>query len=134
MSVSHNISCDTGENEDYCLLRIVGDSVQLVIYDDDLVEGNEVFTAMLVMNSNNTQAIIRNGVITVVIYDDDGELVPRHRLYIPHSMSQIPCSTPHVPYPVSYSYWHTTHQAGTIIKSYIPTGFMLKCWNARNVT
>lgn len=64
--------------EDYCLIGIANETVNLLILDDDLVEGNEVFYIMLVLNSNNTRAVIENDTVSVVIYDNDGMSVPRY--------------------------------------------------------
>ena len=58
--------------EDYCLVEIANETVYLLILDDNLVEGNEVFYITLVLNSNNTGAVIENDTISVVIYDNDG--------------------------------------------------------------
>ena len=63
------------DTEDYCLVEIANETVYFLILDDKLVEGHEVLYITLVLNSNNTRAVIENDTISVVIYDNDGTLV-----------------------------------------------------------
>ena len=56
-------------------MGILGETVYLMIRDDNLVEGNETVSLMLVLNINSSLVIVANGTIDVIIVDDDGELV-----------------------------------------------------------
>ena len=63
-----------GESDDICLLGIFNETVYIAVNNDSLVEGNEVLDIQLVLHSDNSQVEVINDTITLVIFDDDGEL------------------------------------------------------------
>lgn len=46
--------------------------LKLVSVDDDLIEGEEIFSVMVVVQNENDRV---NGNVTVIIFDNDGMLV-----------------------------------------------------------
>ena len=64
-------------------MGILGETVYLMIRDDNLVEGNETVSLMLMLNINSSLVIVANGTIDVIIVDDDGELVKLRSMQYP---------------------------------------------------